>query len=90
MIGHICFCNVRKCFAVKKLIYVPVKFNPKRIGAAFGYSFARLCSTLKTGNRSKISFCQSKNISDFTFFGQFYKSVSAAFPLQAFDDPVFG
>ena len=27
MIGHIFFYNIRKCFAVKKLIYVPVKFN---------------------------------------------------------------
>ena len=68
MIGHICFYNIRKCFAIKKLIYMPVKFNPKRISAAFRYSFTRLCSVFKTGNRSKISFSQPKNISDFTFF----------------------
>ena len=90
LIGHICFYNIRKRFAVKELIYKSVKFNPKRIGAAFKCSFARFCPTFKTGNRCKIALRQPQNISDFTFFGRFYKSVSATFTLQSFDDTVFG
>ena len=85
MFDHVC-----KGSVIKKIIDHLIKFYPHRICSTFRSSFTRGCPTFKTGNRGKVSLSQPKNISDFTFFQRFYKAVSTAFTLQAFNNSIFG